>query len=444
MVVSALLLSCYELGHQPLGLATPLAFLRRAGVPARGIDLAVSPLDDDAVRRATFVGVSVPMHTALRIGLSLAKRIRELNPGCYLCFYGLYATLNAELLLSSGVDAVLSGECEEELVTRVLARVSSLEPRPAPSLVRLDFPVPLRDGMPPLERYARLALSDGREKSVGAVESTRGCLHHCRHCPIPPIYGGRFFVVPRETVLGDIRQLVEAGASHIDFVDADFLNGPGHALSVVRAMNEEFPELTFDFTAKVEHLVKHQRTLMELGRRGCVFVTSAVESLSEKVLSELDKGHTRKDVLEALAACRRAGIAFRPTFVAFTPWTTRDDYLELYRFLAAETLFDEVDPVQLTLRLLIPPGSLLLENESLKPFLGPLDATGLTYRWTHPDAGMDRLQKSVETIVGNGVARGKSNRATFRELAELAFAEEEVPPFPLGRSTPRLTENWFC
>jgi radical SAM superfamily enzyme YgiQ (UPF0313 family) len=443
-VGETLLLSCYELGRQPLGLATPLAFLERAGIPARGLDLALAPLDEEAVRRAEFIAVSVPMHTALRIGLSLATRIRELNPDCHLCFFGLYATLNAELLLSSGVDSVLSGECEEEIVARAREGRSSREKRPSPVLERLVFPVPLRRGAPSLERYARLSLPDGSQKLVGAVESSRGCLHLCRHCPIPPVYHGRFFVVPKSTVLADVRQLVESGATHIDFVDADFLNGPGHALGLVRAMSEEFPALTFDFTAKVEHLVKHAGILPELAERGCLFVTSAVESLSDTVLRELDKGHTGDDVAEALEACRTAGIAFRPTFVAFTPWTSRDDYLELYRFLAREALFEDVDPVQLTLRLLIPPGSLLLRNESLEPVLGPLDAHGLTYRWAHPDPEMDRLQEAAEKRVAESVAAKRTNGEIFRELAELAFGDEAVPPFPIGRRTPRLTEDWFC
>jgi radical SAM superfamily enzyme YgiQ (UPF0313 family) len=284
---------------------------------------------------------------------------------------------------------------------------------------------------------------------VGAVETTRGCLHLCRHCPIPPIYEGRFFVIPRETVLRDVRQLVEAGASHIDFADPDFLNGPGHALSVARAVHGEFPRLTFNFTAKIEHLVKHRRHLAELSELGCLFVVSAVESLSDRVLRELDKGHDRKAVFEALQALRAVGIALRPTFVPFTPWSTREDYADLFHWIAREGLVEHVDAVQLTLRLLIPPGSLLLENESLEPVLGELDPRALTYRWTHPDPEMDRLQEAAAALVEEGVARGRSNHSIFHDLAGLAThdieglvePEEAAASFP---RPPRLTEAWFC
>jgi radical SAM superfamily enzyme YgiQ (UPF0313 family) len=444
-VANVLLLSCYELGHQPLGLATPLAFFSRAGLEARGIDLAVEPLDEEAVRRADFIGVSVPMHTALRVALALVPRLRALNPACHLSFYGLYATLNAELLLASGVDSVLSGECEEALVERALGADSRLEKRPPPVLQRLDFPAPERRRLPSIEKYARLALGDGDEVQVGAVETTRGCLHLCRHCPIPPIYEGRFFVVPREVVLADIRGLIEAGAGHIDFADPDFLNAPRHALAIARELHREFPDLTFDFTAKVEHLVKHRAHLKELRDCGCLFVTSAVESLSDRVLAELDKGHTRRDVATALASLRDAGIDLKPTFVAFTPWTSREDYLDLVRWIANEGLVFQVEPIQLALRLLIPPGSLLLENESLKPHLGELDAEALTYRWTHPDPDMDELYREAEALVEESVREGRSGHEAFHALAELALGSSaELIEVSGGASRPRLTESWFC
>jgi len=435
-----LLLSCYELGHQPLGLALPLAFFSNAGLDARGIDLAVDPLDEEAVRSADFIGISVPMHTALRIALDLLPRLRALNPRAHLCFYGLYAALNAELLLASGASSVLSGELEEDLIS--LARGAEPGSR-APILKRLSFPTPARSALAPLNRYARLELGDGTSRKVGAVETTRGCLHLCRHCPIPPIYQGRFFVIPQETVLADVRQMVEAGASHVDFADPDFLNGPGHALSVARAIHGEFPWLTFNFTAKIEHLVRHRRHLGELSELGCLFVVSAVESLSGRVLRELDKGHDRNAVFEATGALREAGIALRPTFVPFTPWTTRDDYADLFHWIAQDGLVEHVDAVQLTLRLLIPPGSLLLGNESLKPVLGELDPRALTYRWKHPDPEMDRLQEAAAALVEDGVARGLSNHSMFHELAELALGElVEASPSPAR--PPRLTEAWFC
>ena len=184
-----------------------------------------------------------------------------------------------------------------------------------------------------------------------------------------PVYDGRFFVVPVETVLADVRQQVAAGASHVTFGDPDFLNGPRHALAVARALHAEFPSVTFDFTAKVEHLLRERQHLPELAALGCAFIVTAAESLDDRVLGHLDKGHTRSDLVAVLGAARAAGIALRPTWVAFTPWTTLDGYREWLDFLADEALVDHVDPVQYGIRLLIPPGSLLLDLPEMRQHL---------------------------------------------------------------------------
>jgi radical SAM superfamily enzyme YgiQ (UPF0313 family) len=455
------LIACYELGHQPLGIASPLGFLERAGYTPEALDIAVERLDVDKIVRARFIGLSVPMHTALRLGVRVAERIRELNPACHICFYGLYASLNAAYLLEHVADSVIGGECEAPLV----ALVDSLDTggngavegvgqrgRPAsPFLQRPQPAVPKRDRLPALGKYARLE-RDGERALVGYVEATHGCKHHCRHCPIPPVYGGRFFAVPQEVVLADIQQLVGAGASHITFGDPDFLNGPGHALRVVRAMHAAFPTLTFDCTAKVEHLLKHRALLPELRRCGCVFVVSAVESLSDTVLGHLHKGHTRADVLEVLAVMRQAGLALRPSLVSFTPWTTMDDYLDVLEMVEAGELIDHVDPVQYTIRLLVPPGSLLVDSAAIQPFLGSLDQAAFTYHWTHPDPRMDALHQTVTALVEEATRADEDPALTFYRVRELACAAHDDRPvamvaeaLPADRSRPpRLTEPWFC
>src|SRR5437867_3070027 len=207
------------------------------------------------------------MHTALRLGVALAARVRIVNPTCHIAFYGLYAALNAEYLLKHAADSVMSGEIEDalvELVQQLERSVVVPKPRapsrPHPILEKLAFPLPSRSQLPALKRYAHVE-KNGALELAGYVEASRGCKHLCRHCPIPPVYGGRFFVVPREVVLADIRNQVSAGATHLTFGDPDFLNGPGHSLAILRAASAEFPLLTFDFTAKIEHLLKHRDLL---------------------------------------------------------------------------------------------------------------------------------------------------------------------------------------
>src|SRR5947199_305635 len=444
-----LLISCYSLGHQPLGIAWPKAFLERAGFAPDSLDLAVEPWEDAKVRRANLVAIAVPMHTALRLGVRTAERIRRANPDCRIVFHGLYALLNAEYLLAGIADYVLGGEFEESFVDLVKQLMRGESPRTTYDArrTRLEFPIPSRDSLPPFTRYVKLR-RNGTEIPTGYVEANRGCLHHCLHCPIPPVYNGRFFVVPQEVVLADIDRLVRAGATHITFGDPDFLNGPGHSMAVTRAVHAAWPSLTFDFTAKVEHILRRPELLPELRQLGCLFMISAVESLSDTVLANLEKGHTRADILPALRIIRQAGIAFRPTWVAFTPWTTLEDYLDMLDFIEREGLIDHVDPVQLTLRLLVPPGSALLSREAIRPLRGPLDTRSFSVRWRAPYLTRDSPPRRASRVVEASVSEDAG--ATFYKVKTLARSAAgrplDVEPAlaPDRRRPPRLTEAWFC
>jgi radical SAM superfamily enzyme YgiQ (UPF0313 family) len=457
-----LLVACYELGHQPLAIAWPTAFLERQGYRPAVMDVSVEPFDVERVTRAKVVAISVPMHTALRVGVTVAERVRAENPACHVCFYGLYADLNAEYLFARGAQSVISGEAEGPLVELVEA-LEAGDGRPVPSvrrpdrkapphLQRLEFPVPSRAQLPSLKSYAHLERA-GRHELVGYVEASRGCRHLCRHCPIPPVYGGRFFAVPAEVVMADIRQQVEAGASHVTFGDPDFLNGPTHALRIARALHAELPRVTFDFTAKIEHLLRFRAHLSELARLGCAFVVSAAEALSDTVLANLAKGHTRADITAALQATREAGVDLRPTWVAFTPWTELRDYEEFLDFVEAEGLVDQIDPVQYSLRLLVPAGSLLLESPAaMRAYLGAFEPESFSYRWTHPDPRMDRLHEAVAREIAAAAELGEIAAQAFDRVRALVDQLGGRPPragiagtLDPGRARPpRLSEPWFC
>jgi radical SAM superfamily enzyme YgiQ (UPF0313 family) len=470
-----LLISCYELGHQPLNLAAPLAHLERAGYAPVAVDTAVEPLPDAAVARARLVAISVPMHTALRLGALVAERVRALNPAAHIACFGLYASLNADYLLRTCADSVIGGEYEVPLLelARALEEgrsgpiegVGTREPPAAPALERGPFELPDRRALPPLERYARLCRGNDLALA-GYVEATRGCLHTCLHCPITPIYRGRFVAVPREFVLADIRQQVQAGAAHITFGDPDFLNGPTHSLRIVRALHDEFPHVTFDATIKIEHILERRAIFPELRELGCAFVVSAVESLSDGVLAHLRKGHTRTDVIAALDILEAAGIPLRLSLVAFTPWTTLDDYLDVLDFVTERDLIEQVDPVQYAIRLLVPPGSALLDEPDTAHWLGPLDEAAFTYRWEHPDPRMDVLHQRVSQRVQAAQHAGEPPAQTFAAVRELALeAAGRCTPVAVGaplpatlryqkgrgetpshsrRPLPHLTESWFC
>jgi hypothetical protein len=427
------LVSCYELGRQPLAVAAAMAALERAGFSPAAQDVSVEKLSSDALSRARLVLISVPMHTALQIGVRVAAKARRAN--ARVAFFGLYATLNAKHLRERHGDFV-AGESADELVELARALEQGRSPRPVTARKR-DVALPSRSALPQLDRYAKLSWN-GEERLVASVEASQGCKHLCRHCPIVPVYRGRFLAVPRETVLLDIEQQVERGARHVSFGDPDFLNGPTHALRLARELHARWPEVSFDATIKIEHLLQHRGLLPELVRCGLIFVTSAVETLSDRVLGELHKGHTAADVPVALRAVREAGAELRPTLLPYTPWTALLDIPALFDFAVEHDLLDAIDPVQYTLRLLLPPGSLLLEDAGT--WLRDFDAEAFSWRWVHEDPRVDALWRESAAAVQAG--------AGFDALRELA---DRAAPRPTAartirsrRSVPRLTEPWFC
>jgi radical SAM superfamily enzyme YgiQ (UPF0313 family) len=482
-----ILISCYELGHQSFSIASAWAQLERAGHQVSAHDASLDAPDRESFGAADLVAISVPMHTALRLGVELAKAAREQNPSAHVCLFGLYAWMHASELLDSVADSVIGGEFESsltELATRLalgapLAGIAGVSLRAGdgcrriepPRLDRVDWVKPRRDRLPPLERYAKLlGPARGKTRLVAYAEASRGCKHRCRHCPVVPVYDGRFVLVPSAVVLDDIEQQVAAGAGHVTFGDPDFFNAPRHALEILRALHAAHPELTFDLTTKVEHLLRERDFLPELHELGCLFVVSALESLSDRVLSELDKGHTRADILVALDLLRAARIELRPSFVPFTPWATLDDYIELVDFIVDRDLVENVDPIQLAIRLLVPKGSALLWSRSgarrragsaaelaaagslvveAPEWLGPYDAAAFGYRWQHADPRMDPLFERVTRLVERGTLEGSDQRALIAGVRGLAYAAAGRPAPPAlppadERFVPRLTESWFC
>jgi radical SAM superfamily enzyme YgiQ (UPF0313 family) len=460
--LNVVLISSYEMGRQPFGIASPAAWLREAGAHVSCLDLAIERLDPAIIGTADLIAFHVPMHTATRLAASFVERVKRLNPRAHLCFYGLYAPVNEAYLREIGANTILGGEFEAGLVAlaqRLMDRESDAETERGQleetiTLQRQQFRVPDRAGLPDLGRYAHVTLPDGQARVTGYTEASRGCKNLCRHCPIVPVYGGRFFVVQPEVVLADIERQVAAGARHITFGDPDFFNGPTHAMRIVTALHERFPDVTYDVTIKVEHLLRHQQHLETLRDTGCLFVTSAVEAVDDRILEIFDKHHTRADFLRVVARCREVGLHLNPTFVTFNPWITLAGYRDLLSVILEQDLVANVSPIQYAIRLLIPAGSRLLELPIVQEFVGPFNPAALAYPWAHPDPRMDRLHAEIMALVGgNGDALDDrfANFEAIWAMTEDAAGARASDPFALVATEalsrepiPHLSEPWYC
>ncbi len=490
-----LLVSTYELGHQPLGLAVPAGALLTAGHDVRCADLSIEPLDPGDVAWADALAVSVPMHTATRLARQVIGVVRGLRPDLPVALYGLYATVGG-----ATVDLAVAGEYVPELVawadrldhpdaaTAATTRGATAGfPPPvdlqmipgagavaastpggtavaagAPAgtvIVRLGRhrqPAPARNLLPPLERYAHVLVGDER-RVAGYVEASHGCAHRCRHCPVPVVYDGRTRLVDIPSLLADVDQLVQMGARHITFGDPDFLNGPHHARRTVHAVHGAFPDLTFDATVKVEHVLQHRSAWPDMAEAGFLFVTTAVESADDRVLLRLHKGHTVADAVEAIGVLRSAGIEPRPTFVPFTPWTDASGVAALLDLIARCDLAGNVDPVQLGIRLLLPPGSLLLDEPDLKESLDGYDDHTLGWQWHSTDERLDTLAGELAALAEEAenaawpaatahlaARRLVADRLRLPSLLTVPAVDPAVASRLAPEARPRLSEAWFC
>tara|TARA_B100000949_G_scaffold141277_1_gene124136 strand:- start:99 stop:1418 length:1320 start_codon:yes stop_codon:yes gene_type:complete len=436
------LVSTYELGRQPFGLASPAAWLTRAGLDVTCLDLSRQPFDA-SIAEADLVAFHLPMHTATRLAVPVMKRLRDLNPNVEICGYGLYAFLNEAFLRSIGVSHILGAEYEADLV-----RLAMDEPplMTSEGIQRLKFVTPNRDSLPALTEYA--TLQDGTlRRIVGYTEASRGCKHTCRHCPIVPVYEGQFRVIPVDIVVEDLERQIEKGAEHITFGDPDFFNGIGHARRVMQTVASRFPGLTYDVTIKVEHLLQYRQLIPELRDTGCVFITSAVESFDDVVLERFQKGHNRGDVERAVDICRTAGVPIAPTFVAFNPWTTLDSYRDFLAEIDRLELVDNVAPIQLGIRLLVTSGSQLLALDDPDLCLGNYDESNLLYPWSHKDPQVDRLADDIGALVGLNLRA--SRQAIFSQVWKRAYhgtqsAVRKSDGLRQRTEVPYLNEPWYC
>jgi hypothetical protein len=125
--------------------------------------------------------------------------------------------------------------------------------------------------------------------------------------------------------------------------------------------------------------------------------------------------------------------------------------LGLLEFVQDHDLVYQLDPVQYSIRLLLPPGSWLLDIPEIQPHVGSLIQEDFMYTWRHPDPRVDMLQRQVARVAEEAAGSGEDPATTFNRIKELALSTIHGQPTvarPRYRRRsarpPHLTEAWFC
>ncbi|MDA8278363.1 MAG: radical SAM protein [Actinomycetota bacterium] len=456
-MTNALLISLYDLGHQPYEILQLDAALVQAGIPSSIVDLSITEEAElhSYDLQETYVVISVPMHTAARLALSVLDGLSGWQNNPKIILMGHYAEALATLPIPVPIAMLASGESVDSIVDFIsigndaslpiesnsaIIKVNSTK---ASSRIKLINSPLHRDKLPSLSRYT--SYIDGEKMELaGYVEASRGCLHLCTHCPVAATYGGRIRINSVGSVIREIENLYESGARHITFGDPDFFNAPIHSIKTLEQSNTIFPDLTFDATIKVSHILKYRDLIPKLSENNVTFIVSAFEHTSLEVLDALEKGHNTEDMVEALRIVRENGFEIRPSLLPFTPWTTLDSMVELLDFVVDQDLIDAIDPVMYSIRLLVPSTSLTYKRF---PYLFKDGRDGgLNLEWSSAITELDNLQLEISNIAEN--AGDANNLEIFSKIyaavAATAGKESRDGFFSLNRNVPRLTESWYC
>ncbi|CAM4439515.1 arsinothricin biosynthesis radical SAM protein ArsL [Paenibacillus tarimensis] len=414
-----LLVSNFEGGFQPITVATALsALLKEDGMQVEVLDTYVEGVQESRFADQDLIAVSIPLFDAVQAAAEVTKIIRRVNPQAHITFFGQHATINASRLAGTYSDSCICGEWEQPLVQ--LARYLNGEEDCSlegiltgsgaregqvihPYMSRDHFAVPARHMLPPLHKYPQKQINKllGSDRVVGSTEIARGCHHKCLYCSVYAAYDGKVLLVPEHVVLEDVRNLMAGGMTHLTFIDADFFNAKYHGIKLLRQIHQEFPQLTFDFTTRVDHILENKEALAEMKQLGLKFITSALEFPSELVLDAVAKETSVSDIEQAIQFLRDTGIMLNPTFIMFNPWTNIDDLTSFRTFVEDNQLNDIIDPIQYETRLYLYKGSPLLRQSSIQSL--ELTEHEFHYEWKHPNPEIDELFAEIVTVPEDGI-----------------------------------------
>jgi len=398
------LISTYETGFQPLIISTAAAALLQNDITPAVYDLYMDKSDRSGIMDHEFYGIGLTLFDSLQGGVAIAAEIRAENPDAHICFYGPYADLNKERLMRYGNSCIL-GDWERPLtrLARVvlagndkewtrMPRVYSLANRGAKAEYDRSYcVVPARHLLPPIHTYSNTFIENilDRKMAVGNVETTRGCHHKCKFCSVYATSGTKVKFADPEVIMADVDQLVKQGVEHITFVDAEYINNIKFSLDIVNRIHDKYPQLTYDFTTRIDHVVENEAAISEFKNTGCIAITTSIEFPRKDILEKLDKGITSQHILKGMEILKRNEIKVHTTFVTFNPWTDLEGLMNLSFFIKDNDLEDVIDPIQYETRLHIYKGSPLLNDGTLSGLT--LHEQDFHYEWEHPDPQVEEV-----------------------------------------------------
>lgn len=335
----------------PMGLVIIAAVLEREGYQVSVVDANALKIEPESltpyVADADVVGLTA-MTPTISAATSIARQLRQANPGLTIILGGAHATLLPEETLSSApeVDVIVRGEGEKTVIEllRALEHKQPLDDIPGityrkddgivsnparPTNVDLDSLPFLAYHLLPWQKY-KPHPPHGRALPFAAIITSRGCPYHCAYCS-KPIFGSKFRAQSPERVIEEIAYYQEKfGVKEVAFYDDVFTLNKKRAYAIAGGIIKK--GLKIHWTCETRVNLVDKELLRHMKQAGCYAIAYGIESASQEILDAIHKDITLKQVEEAVHITREVGLQTIGYFMIGSPGETPETIHKTIQF----------------------------------------------------------------------------------------------------------------
>ena len=162
------------------------------------------------------------------------------------------------------------------------------------------------------------------------IQTIRGCNHNCIYCPEPNITGKVLRARSPKKVMEELKILLSKGIKKkIFFVDSEFNLNPEHSYGIAQAILDQGIQIEWTCTMMPGKFPLDLLTVMK--KAGCSLVIWSIDSASEKMIRNLNKGFTLDDIYRASEHCDKIGLSYHHNLLFGGPGETLETIDETHR-----------------------------------------------------------------------------------------------------------------
>ncbi len=294
-------------------------------------------------RQPDLVGIT-SITLTYKSALQIAKITKEVHPNCVTVLGGCHATFWDEKALQEcpSLDVVVRKEGEYtllELVQRLEAGKSFhdvlgttcrkegkiIKNPDRPYIENLDeLPYPARH-LWPLERLRKI-------EDVFYLTTSRGCTFWCEFCGAVRMFGRKYRMRSPKNVVDEIEYLNKTyGATQFTFCDDAFTVDQSRTEELCEEIINRNLKIMWNCGTRVDMVTKE--LLLKMKEAGCVSVWFGVESGSQEILDEMQKGISTEQTIRAVNWVRELGLQPVPNVLLGFPGETKETAWKTIKFV---------------------------------------------------------------------------------------------------------------